>query len=103
MSLPCRNCGHEMRDGNTSIVLWRDGISVETIAVPARVCPNCGEAYVQIDVAKELDRIADAVAVRQSQLETIVEQAVAVAHEATSSHPSQILPHPLRGLKVAWE
>jgi len=50
----------------------------------------CGEAYVHIDVAEALDRLADAMVERRPRLEGIIEEAL------------QRVRHPLRGLKVAW-
>jgi YgiT-type zinc finger domain-containing protein len=84
-----------MIEGTTDVTLWRDGISIEIQNVPAQVCPACGEAYVHIDVAEELDRmsasaVADAMVERRPRLEVIVGEAM------------QRVQHPLRGLKVAW-
>jgi YgiT-type zinc finger domain-containing protein len=79
-----------MTDGTTTVTLWRDGVSIEIQDVPARVCPACGEAYVHVDVAEELDRIADALGERCPRLEGIIGEAL------------QQVQHPLRGLTLAW-
>ncbi len=41
-------------DGTTSVTLERDEIKLAINRVPARVCPRCGEAYVDEDVAVRL-------------------------------------------------
>ncbi len=79
-----------MTEGVTNVTLWRDGVSIEIQNVPAQVCPMCGEAYIHIDVAEELDRLTDAMIERRPRLEGIIGEAM------------QRIRHPLRGLKVAW-
>jgi len=54
----CR-CG-ETRPGHTTVTLERDGSVVVLRNVPAQVCCNCGEAYVDRAVSAELLRTADA-------------------------------------------
>ena len=36
----------ETQPGVTTITLERDGLTLVVKQVPAQVCPNCGEAYV---------------------------------------------------------
>ena len=86
----CRECKSEMTEGVTNVTLWRDGVSIEIQKVPAQVCPVCGEAYVHVDVAGELDRLTDAMVERRPRLEEVIGEAI------------QRVRHPLRGLKVAW-
>ena len=53
--MKCLICGHaETVDGFTSVTLERDEIKLTINNVPARVCPNCGEAYLVEDVAVRL-------------------------------------------------
>jgi YgiT-type zinc finger domain-containing protein len=86
----CRKCKSKLTDGTTTVTLWRDGVSIEIQNVPAQVCPACSEAYVHIDVAEELDRVADAMVERCPRLEGIIGETM------------QKVQHPLRGLTVAW-
>jgi YgiT-type zinc finger domain-containing protein len=55
--LLCRQA--ETVDGLTSVTFERDEVRLVVNNVPARVCPSCGEAYVEEDVAVRLLREAD--------------------------------------------
>ena len=44
----------ETRAGTTSVTLERRGATLVLKIVPAQVCPNCGEAYVDEAAAKRL-------------------------------------------------
>ena len=47
--------------GTTTITLERDGMTLVIKNVPARVCDNCGEAYIEEDTAMRLlDLVNDA-------------------------------------------
>jgi YgiT-type zinc finger domain-containing protein len=48
----------EIIDGFTSVNFERGEIRLVVNRVPARICPNCGEAYVGEDIASQLLRIA---------------------------------------------
>ena len=48
----------ETEPGRATVVLERDGATLVFRDVPAHVCPNCGEEYVDEDVAATL--LADA-------------------------------------------
>ena len=50
--LICREA--ELIDGRTSVTFGRDELRLVINNVPARVCPHCGEAYVEEDVALQL-------------------------------------------------
>lgn len=52
----CRQA--ETRDGRTAVVFERDEFRLRVNSVPARICPDCGETYVEALVAAELLRIA---------------------------------------------
>ena len=48
----CIICKHaETEAGTTTVTLERDALTFVIKAVPAAVCPNCGEAYVDDEVA----------------------------------------------------
>ncbi len=55
--LICRQA--ETLDGLTSVQFERGEMKLTVNNVPARVCPNCGEAYVDEDVAVKLLQEAD--------------------------------------------
>jgi YgiT-type zinc finger domain-containing protein len=55
--LICRQA--EIVDGLTSITLERGEMKLVVNNVPAHVCPGCGEAYVEVDVAVQLFRVAE--------------------------------------------
>ncbi len=52
----------EVRPGAATVTLERDRITLVVKSVPARVCPNCGEQYVDEQVTKQLLETADAAA-----------------------------------------
>jgi len=55
--LICRQA--ELVAGLTSVTLERDEIKLVVNSAPAHVCPRCGEAYVDEDVAVRLLRRAE--------------------------------------------
>ena len=50
--LICRQA--ELADGLTSVTFERDEMRLVVNHVPARICPSCGEAYVDEGVAVQL-------------------------------------------------
>lgn len=48
--------------GWATVTLERDGLTLVFKHVPARVCPNCGEEYVDEDVSAQLLDNAEALA-----------------------------------------
>ena len=50
----------ETRPGKTTVVLQRDGATVVINDVPAQVCENCGEEYVDEWVAESVLASAEA-------------------------------------------
>jgi len=99
MNSLCPQCSSLMIDGETSVTLWRDGISVEIQHVPARVCTHCDETTIHIDVAEELDRLADAVVAQHQELDRIAIKAIETAQPPT---PLKTRKPFLRGVSVAW-
>ena len=55
--LICRQA--EIIDGLTSVAFERGELRIVMNSVPARVCPSCGEAYVDEEVAAQLLRDAE--------------------------------------------
>lgn len=54
----CRQA--EVEPGQTTVTLERGGLTLVVKGVPARVCPNCGEAYLDEAVTSQLLREAEA-------------------------------------------
>jgi YgiT-type zinc finger domain-containing protein len=44
----------ETREGTTTVTLEREGAALVVRKVPAQVCENCGEAYLEADVTRRL-------------------------------------------------
>jgi len=68
--LICRQA--ETVDGLTSATFERDEMRLVFNSVPARVCPSCGEAYVDEDVAVQLLRDAEEMS-KMGMLDVILE------------------------------
>ena len=68
--LICRQA--ETVDGLTTVRFERGEMRLVVSNVPARICPSCGEAYVDEDVATQLLRAAEE-ASEAGVLDTIVE------------------------------
>ena len=53
--MKCVICKHgETREGTTTVTFERDGMTLVVKDVPAQVCSNCGEDYVDEQVAREI-------------------------------------------------
>ncbi len=53
--MTCTICKHgETKKGTTTITLEKDGATIVFQEVPALVCDNCGEAYVEGTITREL-------------------------------------------------
>ena len=70
IGLICKNA--ETEAGTITVTLERDALTLVLKAVPAAVCPNCGEAYVDdeiagrlLETAKELHRSGAQIDVRE--------------------------------------
>jgi len=59
----------DTRPGTTTVTLDRDGLTVVFKGVPAQVCPNCGEDYVDSAVADRLLKEAELTARNGTQVE----------------------------------
>lgn len=62
----------ETEDGFTSVTLGRGEFRLVINKVPARICPTCGESYLEEDVALRLLRSAEDI-VAQGIIEDVVE------------------------------
>jgi YgiT-type zinc finger domain-containing protein len=61
--MKCFICSQaETMPGTTSILLERGHLSLNITNVPARICPNCGEAYADEEVTVNLLRQAEEMA-----------------------------------------
>lgn len=58
--MKCVICKHgETRPGKASVTLERDGMTLVIKGVPAEVCQNCGEEYVDDETAARLLKVAE--------------------------------------------
>ena len=65
----CVVCKHgQTEPGTTTITLDRGGLILVVRDVPAQVCPNCGEAYVDEETAIALLKTAEEMAAAGTQL-----------------------------------
>ena len=53
----CKN--GETRPGKTTVTFERDGLTLVMKEVPAEICTNCGEDYVDESVAREIIAMAE--------------------------------------------
>ncbi len=59
----------EIAPGAATVTLERDGVTLVVKQVPALVCPNCGEEYLDEEVSAQLLRHAEEVARQGTQVE----------------------------------
>jgi len=58
--MKCTICKHgETADGFSTVPIEREGMLLVMRGVPARVCQNCGEAYIDAKVTRELLQMAE--------------------------------------------
>ena len=68
--MKCVMCKHgETEPGTTTITLERGTLTLVTKGVPAQVCSNCGEAYVDEETTRRLLETAEAEARAGAQVE----------------------------------
>jgi YgiT-type zinc finger domain-containing protein len=67
MCVICRQA--ETEPGTTVVTLTRGNLTLVVRNVPARVCPNCGEAYVDEEAAGELLATAEQLARTGAQVD----------------------------------
>ncbi|HEX6817539.1 MAG TPA: type II toxin-antitoxin system MqsA family antitoxin [Ktedonobacterales bacterium] len=59
----------EIEPGTTTVTLERGTLTLVVKGVPARICPNCGEEYVDEDVAARLLALVEQAAQTGVQVE----------------------------------
>ena len=58
--MKCNICKQaETRLGKVTLTLERDGLTLVIKCVPAEVCPNCGEEYVDEQITRKLLKTAE--------------------------------------------
>ncbi len=68
--MKCVVCKHgNTKDGKATITLTRGAMTLVIKAVPAQVCANCGEEYVDADTTAGLLRSAEDAAIAGAQVE----------------------------------
>lgn len=68
--MKCVICKHgEVKPGVATITLERKGLTMVVKNVPARVCENCGEEYVDSETAKKLFKSAEETAESGAQVD----------------------------------
>ncbi len=78
--MKCVVCRHgETRPGTATVTLERDGATVVVKGVPARVCENCGEEYVEEEAASRLLALAEDAANSGVRVEVLEYAAAAAA------------------------
>jgi YgiT-type zinc finger domain-containing protein len=66
----CVICRHaEIAPGTTTVTLTRGKLTLVVRDVPARVCPNCGEAYLDEDATTQLLATAEQLAQAGTQVD----------------------------------
>jgi YgiT-type zinc finger domain-containing protein len=59
--MKCVICKHgETEPGTTTVTLERDSLTLVVKGVPAQVCENCGEAYMNEETTRRLLETAEA-------------------------------------------
>ncbi|MEW5995611.1 MAG: type II toxin-antitoxin system MqsA family antitoxin [Candidatus Zixiibacteriota bacterium] len=59
----------DTKPGTTTVTFERDSLTMVVKGVPAQVCPNCGEQYVDGEVASHLLKTAEEMAKSGAQVE----------------------------------
>ena len=59
VSFNCPECGHRIEDGIIEMVFDLKNTHVAVSNVPAKVCPNCGQEFVDGFVAENVNRLVD--------------------------------------------
>ena len=60
-SFKCPECGYQVDDGLIEMVFELGDNRVTVSNVPAKVCPNCGQEFVDGYVAENVNRLVDRV------------------------------------------
>jgi len=57
----CPECGQLVSDGFTELTFTLEGINVTVKNVPAKICPHCGQEFIDGYVAENVNRLVDRV------------------------------------------
>ena len=69
-TMKCVICKHgEVMPGAATITLELDGLTMVVKHVPARICENCGEQYVDEEIASGLFKTAEEMAKSGAQVD----------------------------------
>ena len=61
--MKCVICKHgETCSGEVSVTLQRDGMTIIFKNVPAEICANCGESYIDEKISQQILRTAEEIA-----------------------------------------
>ena len=75
-AIKCVICKHgETRSGTATVTLSREQLTLVVKGVPAQVCENCGEEYIDEDTTRQLLQVAEEGA--QSGIQVDVRQYIA--------------------------
>ncbi|MCF8090408.1 MAG: type II toxin-antitoxin system MqsA family antitoxin [Desulfotignum sp.] len=67
----CPMCGGDQHPGTTTFTVDRKTVLVVVRNVPAIVCAQCGEAWIQDTISEELEKIITEASTKRRQLEVI--------------------------------
>ena len=68
----CPICKHgNMAAGRTSLIMEKEGATLVIKQVPAEVCDNCGEAFVDEEVGRKVHKIAESELKKGIEIEVI--------------------------------
>jgi YgiT-type zinc finger domain-containing protein len=67
----CPMCGGDQHPGTTTFTVDRKTVLVVVRNVPAIVCRQCGEAWIQDTISEELEKIITEASAKRRQLEVI--------------------------------
>jgi YgiT-type zinc finger domain-containing protein len=64
----CPMCGGDQHPGTTTFTVDRKTVLIVVRNVPAIVCTQCGEAWIQDTISEELERIVTEASTKRRQL-----------------------------------
>lgn len=67
----CPLCSEKLYDGTTTFTVGKQKVLVVARNVPAKVCRQCGEAWIMDDAAEKLEEIVSDAKLKHSQIEII--------------------------------
>lgn len=68
--MKCMVCRQgETKQGTATVTLEREGLTLVVKEVPAQICENCGEEYIDESVTKQLLETAEEVAAEGTQVD----------------------------------